>query len=661
MLHREEGVLQNAKELWARFFDKYAELEAELCVKINHPLLSESSSSLLYDGAMTLEMQLLKGDWNNEIFQEVDLPYYALFLVQQRKITFQQFATIMERWQTFKDFPQLKTYKIIDEKGEFTEQAQTILIPQLNKHKFLKEMNAVELQDLKALIAALPLSEQIFYTTDAGKFNSEGVSLGHTLLNLGTLNKCDDQLLHMSAGVFDAVGLVRFGIDDYIRPLHRLGMQSVDDIEIGVRAGTRMTALNFPGTTPYGNIHGYNNVCDLEATMHDKYHAYVMSSIPKSLLHAIWYMVDTIRKETGLKWSKEIWTLIDCELNYFYGNHKNNKNAPLSNEEMSKLFCTLIKIGNNDIIQLGHYASLVSGGKPGPLFILILLDMYRNPENWKNYQIEAQFLGDKFKDYYYGEMASIYPKIKDDPLPIQILKCQLFYHLNDVLEGGYKPTFILRHFNELCKVIDNHGLAILNKLEFKPIVKPASDFVIASIVPDAENIAALKGKSNSAYVLVDKELFYVDKRNKKCKSIDVNNTTIQTLLEYLKMEGEVKKLTFADKKKIEELTGFAQPEEKNEHCLNLTYAGKRSTKAILAAVLYDDYAARFPEHREKARKKYVYAITKLRYSPEEAEEYAASVAKAKEATLEDFTIFDNQASSNDGEIFEPQTTLSYGS
>lgn len=656
MMHK-EGVSQNARELWARFFDKYADLEAQLCVKINHPLLPDNLSS---NGVLALESALLNGNWDNEVFQETDLPYYALFLHQQKKITFHQFATVMERWQTFKDYSHIKTFKILDEKGEFTEEAQTILIPQLNKHKFLKEMSASQVQELKELIATLPLSEQIFYTTVSGKFDSEGISLGHTLLKFETLIQYNKQLLHVGAGVFDAIGLVRFGINDYVRPVHRLGPQGVDDIEAGVRAGARMAALNFPDTTPYGDIHGYDDVTDLEATMHDKYHAYVMSAIPKPILHALWYMVDRIREETGSKWSKEIWTLIDCEFNFSYGDHKRNKTSPLSNEEMTKLFCTLIKVGNNDIAQSGQYASLFVGRQPAPLFILLLLDMYKHPENWKEHQIEAAFLADKFKEYYQGEIASIYSKIKDSLLLIQVLKCQLFYYLNDEMTGGYKPIFIERHFNELCDVIDNNKDAILRKLEFKQIMKPASDFVISHVIPNADNIDTLSGESRSAYVLVENKLFYVDKRKKTCEPIDVSETITGSLIEVLNVDGAVKKLTVADKKKIEELTGFSQPEEKREHCFDLNYGGKRLIESILADVMYDDYATRFPAHREKARRKYVYAITQLHFSPQEAGEYAAPFAQPKEVTVRGSSIFDNQSTSNDRDITDPQTTFGYG-
>lgn len=649
-MFRDDKKDEAALALWRQFAEKYSALEKQLCSKIDHPLITEP----LEEGQLAaLKNALTLGDWTSPVFQETLLPQYALSLHLAGTITFHQFCTVMERWQTFKDFPPLHTYKLLDEAGEFTEAAKNIWLPAQNKGRILKPLDKEQQENLKVLISTLPASEQIFYTTEVGKLQDEKEdSLGNTLLRLDLVQKEKEKegtsyLIHASAGVFDALNLVRFGIDEYVRPLHRLGAQTVDDIEAGVRAGVRMTALNFPDTVPYGDIHGYDDVTDFEATMHDKYHGLVMSAMPKRIVAAILHVVDVLREETKLKWSKEMWILIDAELTYPLASFKHKKMVGQSNEEMTKLFCTTLKAGNSSAFQVTQYGALIMGGKPTDLFILLLLDMYANPDQWAKYHIEPRFLSERFKDYYEGEMSEIYSLIKDDPLPIQVLKCQLCYYIND--ETHTRKQNIMRRFKEIAAIIDANQTTILNKLVFKKTLKLASDLVSVSALPGpAEGgLESLPGKSKTTFVLTDNEFFYVNKLTGRCLPITVDAEQREKLNQLLGEGVSNRNLTLEEKNEITIITGFKQPDEKDTHLVSMTYSGKKEMKAILNAILCDDYAARYPSHREKARKKYATAIIEFRDSKTAADEYAAPYAFKESDTQSIDTLYYKPTISND--------------
>lgn len=460
---------KQAKKLWELFFEKYKNLEENACTTLP-PNFQETP--FLSDLSQSLEEAIDRVDLNNDIFSTPALPYHLRFLYESNKISFQQFCTLMERQQTFTDFPHINTFRIL-ENGEFTPEAKKFFLPTLNKSSCLKPLDENQLEELKTLISALPRSERIFYTTKAGKLeNEEEDSLGNTLLSTGTnvLIKEENRLIHVSVGVFDAIGLIRFGLEEYIRPIHQFGKQNINAIEEGIRQYARKTALNHPDAVAYDNIHDFENVTPLEATIHDKFHAIVMSAMPKSLLHVIWHLIDVARNVIGHQWSKEIWTLIDCELLYCLSSHKNLK-TPLSNEKMTQVLCESLKMGNNTFMQMGQYSSLIMRREITPSFIAIILDLYQNPDKWLALQIEPQYLIGKFKEYY-AVIGEIYSLIKNDDPKIQLLKCQIYFCL---LEDA-KCRDPLTNIKKLAKIIDENQDGILKNLTLMKVKKKDDDF-----------------------------------------------------------------------------------------------------------------------------------------------------------------------------------------
>ena len=127
------------------------------------------------------------------------------------------------------------------------------------------------------------------------------------------------RFFHIGAGARDALGIARFGVEQYIPEIHRLGRLTIDDIEEGMRGKNQIVrhgTVRFPGVDTNNNIHGKTDVIPYEVTCHDFYHSLLCSSIPPTLHKALDRLVDIVRTQTGQKWSTAIWALIERELHY---------------------------------------------------------------------------------------------------------------------------------------------------------------------------------------------------------------------------------------------------------------------------------------------------------------------------------------------------------
>ncbi|VVC75841.1 hypothetical protein AQUSIP_11380 [Aquicella siphonis] len=461
----------DARILWDLFHRKYAAEESKILIKAASVISKEDCS---LNDCESLFAALNKLAWDDQIFSSDMLPAAARTLYQSGRISFHQFCTILERRQTFPDFPHIKTYRILDENGEFTREAVRYFLPMLLSHRFLRPLDANELKKLKLLIAALPESEQTFYTTSQGKLENESLdSLARNLLISGALHvdAQTSELVHASTGVFDAIGIVRFGFDNYIRPVHRLCEQGIDDIDNGVRRFARITAISYPGTVAYKDIHGFPDVTPFEATAHDKYHSMVMSAIPNPVLFAVWRLIDLARNHGGHKWSKEIWTWVDCELVHCVSNHKKIAKTEMNSCETTELFCETLKKGNNTFFQVGKYSSLIIKNVATPAFIFMLIDMIKNKAEWAAFNINPEFLVQEFK-YHYDRIKEIYQFIKDDQPLVQALKCQVYFYL--LTDSSIKQPLAV--FEKNSRLIDASGSEILADLELKKVLKKDSHF-----------------------------------------------------------------------------------------------------------------------------------------------------------------------------------------
>ncbi|WP_367605738.1 hypothetical protein [Legionella sp. W05-934-2] len=409
-----------------------------------------------------LQQAIEKCDFSASIFDDKTLPQLALSLFDSGTITQQQIYTLLEHHQTIKDYPQIGYFPILNADGAFTSVAKEYLLPSLTNRQYVKGLTTKELEEFRLMIATLPKSEQFFYITDTGKLTTQKNyhQLGHTLIDLdGMMRLKSNHLVHLSAGARDALGLVSFGLRDYIRPMPRLGPMGIDDIEQGVNHRARYAALNFPATKPYEIIHDYKNVNDLEATSHDVYHSNVMSLIPDNFLKILERFVSLTRANTGIKWSIEIWDWVDCDYIYFF--HKLGRTPKTNNpKETTALMCGMLEYGNGTSstdISIG--GSLLRDNTPTPLGILVFIDMIVNRPIWLELGIDPSYLTGQYGKYYkmIEQMYDNYIDEKDD-IRIQVLKALTYIKLSN---SGH-----LVSFKTINQIINENQQNFVNHLAF---------------------------------------------------------------------------------------------------------------------------------------------------------------------------------------------------
>lgn len=444
-----------------------------------------------------LKNALDKGNWNASIFEDAHLPQLTMTLFSHRKINQQQAATILERVQTFKDHPHIRTVAILDAKGDFTREAQEILIPSL-AGKVFPELKGDLLNEFKLLILELPPSERFFYITQAGKYkgkkwNALTRDLGLDLIQNEFIyrNKMDDnnQLIHLTSGVRDAWGITWFGMSNYVRMVPTLGEKNKDEIEVGVRKRKRFGALNYPGTIPYGDIHGYPGVTDFEATGHDVYHAMIMSSLTYRILDVFLQLIEAtrtavkgdIKVSTDAKevWSKEIWEWLDGEFKLLFSKLRDVHILIKTNSlPILDICCSLFLHADNFLFpkRRNYFVRESKNDKYdiSVLGVIFLLDWIKNRAAWLKLGINLEETKPGPIKEFYHEIKELYEKINQDQPKMQIIKILLYQTLK--MQVGR-----IEKFKTLSETLTAHADYFCLLIQFKKVSKKEDSLLKNSI------------------------------------------------------------------------------------------------------------------------------------------------------------------------------------
>ncbi|HVT62195.1 MAG TPA: hypothetical protein VHD33_01745 [Legionellaceae bacterium] len=410
-----------------------------------------------------LSSALALGDWSAVIFHDKTLPELALSLFAAEKISDQQLFTILERAQIIKDFPLRAIYSILDDKQQFTLEAQKLLFQTIQTLKRFKPLTEAQQEQFRWLISTLLISEQMFYITDAGRlavyeplfqtYILPTLSLGATIIRYDCLYLTKEgALLHLSSGVRDALDLVRFGEEEYVRHLPRLGMQSKADIEYGIINLARYSALNYPETVSYPErIHEYTDSLALEVMSHDQYHATTLSALPKIVLRGMRRLVEVTRDISGLEWSYEIWSLIDADYHLPRDFQANTQAA------ITHLFCEILRRTQAKFSSFTkrNYGEKGSGWQLTVLLVIFYLDMLTAPREWLEFNISAEHLSPDFKTPF-KIIQDIYPLLTQNDIKMQILKSYLYVeYLNAQEESA---------FHSISRILDKQEYLIVKGL-----------------------------------------------------------------------------------------------------------------------------------------------------------------------------------------------------
>ncbi len=425
--------------------------------KIKRSLNRKKLSSLL--------QAIRSGNWDDMIFEDKTIPQLAMSLYAASQITQQQIYSILEHHQVKKELTINKTYPILDENNQFTPEAMKYLNNIFKNRRYLKPLSDEQIEEFRLLISTLPSSERVLYTTDLGSVAK--FSLGNQLVKVDSVYMHDDELIHLTSGARDALGIARFGENEYVRPMLRLGQQTVHDIEHGVKKQARYTAISYPETKAYSDgLHNWQNVTPFEATSHDFYHMNVMSSIPKNLLCGLWRFIDLTREQTKINMSAEIWDWIDADYNFTFHKNARLKSPNINdNTETTELFCNILlhKLRKKDrqagaLVQRNNTFFYHDQWSPTILGIIFYLDLIKNQDKWLEMGIDPNALTSPFKEHL-AAIRAIYPEIKNNSFKIQLVKCLM------QLQMKHKLT------QNMLQTIDARAGEIEEKISIKKIKK----------------------------------------------------------------------------------------------------------------------------------------------------------------------------------------------
>ena len=466
-----------------------------------------------------VEEAIREGNYEAPCFSDKSHLFYALWLFKQNKITRQQFTTILARAQVIRaGTPIKKMFRIVDEQGQFTEEAKTILLPILKNSAYGGGLTDWHLERFRLLMQAAPKSEQIFYISKSnpGIISEWGNQLGDALernkawyvIRAGFDAKEDT---HLSFGAIEGLQIATSGIYGAAANRAKIGKVDINTVKEGVEYFYRPTAISIAGSgveaTTKG-IHDYAYSPMPAVTVHDVFHARLHNTIPPEFHMMLNHMYYLASQHTKLPWSKVLWELMDREFHRFQYRSINLDSPQLG----AKLF---VELFSSPGIQYDH--PLLIDGTLSDEGVAIVWNMVNQPEIWKKlYKVDIDSLGEPYKKHII-KMKGFAQKFEDDkdehPKLIN-LKYRLF------------RTTSTADYQQLKKLIDSLKEDLLNNDKGKLLFgKTKTNRVVLKFgIPKGETYQIITENTakNFIPILADKYLFQ-----------GVNNQLIQQELNML--------------------------------------------------------------------------------------------------------------------------------
>ncbi len=510
-----------AREKWKQFYARLIkqtrfESEQENENFLLHYLMAgkEDLGEYNEEKQQALVQALTDADWDADILNDENLEQIALQCFKDNLIIYQQLITLLERQQCQLDFGAIETHALLKEDEKYTEYAKNHFLPLLYrnlKHGQGISVGEKEEERLRCLIAALPRSEQIVYSsvidetalykdgvlprTDIGNpsdsllgsmqhegvmlidFNQYFVETIKSYDNAFTVEARKIPLISMSDGVTDAVSIALFGIKRYVNPVFRSKKIDVRDIEQGIRRGFRPTAITFKNEPSPEQIHEFENPGRVPATAHDKYHAGIMSRMTIKFRQALLYMVDIARrdlqsmheteqmaKKQEQEQSKslvtlETWLAVDAAWPISGGIaiFPSQEEIEKSTREFCKNLSAVTIAAKAKVAKSDNYSGFFDGESDVSVFgMIVFVDMLRNTEEWSTlFYIEPELLEEPFKEGYelIKRLSVCDPDFLEDPPELQALKLRVFQNIADMNDEELTDLFaeIANYYHEKVK------------------------------------------------------------------------------------------------------------------------------------------------------------------------------------------------------------------
>ncbi|ASQ45596.1 hypothetical protein [Legionella clemsonensis] len=470
---------------------------------------------LTQEGLEQVYQAIQRGNFEDAALTREDHTFYALWLFKQNRITRQQMATLLARDQIPREYPLVKTFKILDDNGEFTKEAVKLWLPVIKSDAFGGKFTDWHLERLRLLIQAAPKSEQIFYLSEPNPniISSQKRELGNALqINHSwhrTLYQGKLYDLHMSFGVLEGIQIATSGISGAAASRAKLGKVGIDAVKEGVEFYYRPTAISMRNSgieaTTKG-IHGYAESLMPAVSAHDVFHSRLHNTIKPEFHMMLNHMHQIIHQHTNQKWSKTMWELVDREFHAFQY-QSINLDSP---KEAARHFLRMLTGGNAIFLFHNNVDSALSDDG-----FAIVLNMVNESEIWKKlYKIDIEFLGDPYKAQI-RKVKHFKEVIGNASLRPEIL----------TLKYRFFSVLTVKEFNLVNRVIDSLGEQLVNSADQKLVF---GKYAIDKI----KNLTTLKFKT------IDKDIV-------------VNERSVRQLIPILANRQLASKLGVSDQQEVE--------------------------------------------------------------------------------------------------------------
>ncbi len=406
-----------------------------------HTLLSDRSDvkrKFDHQGDRLLLRELEANPWQGELFRRADTHYNALSLFASGKITWQQKATLSLVIETSRVFGSYEAIALLNEDGtDFSEQAKPLIknyiryFPIHSNKPYIHPSNGFLTDDetrlLIALVRQLPKSEQFIFNffeqvnSDAHPegFPTQDSRQRYRYSRLLKRDQADYQgVLFFSHGIRNAIGLAHYGSEDWVPIIPRLGEQSIDDVELLMKKGARLTISGESctlGLVPASvSVHGVMSLYP-DQFAHDEYHSCIASILGSRVLKALDRSIEVTREHFGIRWSKDIWNLRDGDLSTLQTFDRRVDDT--SPKYVTDLFATslnhrygqhLLESCSEELQQALVERPILLGRDryPNQILLNLALDIVLNSDKWKSLSI----LDDE--TLYYGAMRRLLKMVK---------------------------------------------------------------------------------------------------------------------------------------------------------------------------------------------------------------------------------------------------------
>jgi hypothetical protein len=307
----------------------------------------------------------------------------------------EQVMTLLELRAMKTEFINVSVMSMLNEEMQFTESTKKMLSGFLGSDQHDIFLNAIKslpkseqnwfiIEDKENLESTQPLIDFAVQTgiiqnnlNPIGRqapFSEEDIDMKRDMEKRGREKRI---LTTLSAGARRLFTQIRYGEHAKLT-FPKLGAISINDIDDGMQRKHRYQTVSYPGIDNAETFHGIQ-AKSYYLSLHDELHRQLISTIPNSSYEALLSAIEVVRKNTGFKWSKEIWDCIDMEAAEFLKDSNDRRNNA-SEQERTEDF---LKLLDANVVSENRSAGLFPRSPLVETTWLLMIDMVSRPDFWK--------------------------------------------------------------------------------------------------------------------------------------------------------------------------------------------------------------------------------------------------------------------------------------